>query len=1657
MQVSSIKHIQIINKMLTPDELKKLNIGSTGVGATDTAVKPTSLLDRIGIAKKEESGIDKMFPQFKGQEIKTKRPEELSTAGSFENKIPSDKFKMDELMSGRASIVKNPVTGKNEITSPDIETFNKAPDVARDVMLKDQFQKTPIAKTLNSPTLSRITGGLVDVTSDLPLKGIARIQAIGKPTYEEAYNSLMESKGDPNNSGFKKFMYQAQDSIPQMLIGLGLNFVPGVGKVLSTGYWTGLSLEGQRREKGVIGETGIGNVAIDVIGDRLLGNMLSGMLKTPKKLLQNSLAAIIKGAGTEGGTEVLQTFLRNANDYQSARTKEEKDQILANTKNYITSGDMAIEFGVGGLGGGLAVGGGIAAQKIQQRAIVKNIEENYIDRHISEALDVVNETPEAVKADTKGFIEQTKKNIVDGLRADGYGTQADEINSVDITNIKTVEQLNDQVKAKVEEAAKIELGVGDVSTIIGKTKEKIGEKVTSTIRTQREKSIDSLEQDYSKWVGETKTGKKIITKAERRTEALNRAGTEGRTPQRTLAEFGVIPQTLGTKFDTIEQAERFRQSSRPLLDAEEQALQEIRWQTPPISVDELITKAIQKAKATYDTPGNIEGQIGDIIQEMEALRRKYGDTIDIMDLWSEKSKYFKTVPFEQTTLKPFKRTSNYNIASTMQKTIEEIAKKAGYDDVAQLNREIGDIMQAATFLERLSGQSLKYGRIGKYMFMGVGAALGRTAVGKIFGALSGEFVANMLMQADVATPVKRLLLRNLQKTNPQAYEDTLAWIKKEGLERELRLLLPSYPLGSSRNPIITPPPADTSGIRIVEAQSQVIRDPKTGKFKKVFTSEEKTQSQPNALDINTAIKKQTNVSNIDDNNSTEEDMTLTQEIIRYFRNLEIGMSIKDVSGGEAGYKDIGPLTTKILSKLEGRTTVSKQFISDMTNSGDLKQVERDLIRNVLSTYKTGNTPNTGKVGEILNKDTLKVGDLVVAEPKNKNNPTRIGIVDEIKYDIHTDKAGHSIGPRFAMEQTENPLFGRFMAFDHFETIKRIQPTEDIINQINESIDEMNAGKRDMFPDTKKIREHYTIGTSDKINVTEFASKVKQELLPLKRTDASRPEMGIRKGGYQYESITLPEEIRGNVANYSEHIYNSPIKTSAADTHFSGVKPSMKEGYFGHTRVEDMATEKLSKADAEQLAIMRSDPEGAKMANKMFKQDKTRRVIEVQSDLYQKGGIEKAKQQAKQLSDAEFDKAMIEAKKKGMSIDEYMDSKVKPLEQYNDPTAHFRMVREEIKQAAIDGKTKLQFPTGETAMKIEGLGSSSKWFDGPAGDLDTIGDIPLRKDQLEVGKIINEADINGEGQDWIITDVLGDGKFKAVTKTVLEDHMDDMGTKSVSEAIENIKSGEFREAETFDISGKVDTQNPIYKFYESTLGKYLTNNFKAKLITDAQGVTWFEVDITPEMAKKPVMAFGKTTPAGMIAGTVLSAGLMAMLYAFDNPEEPEPEMTEEEKAMKEKLGYTKVDDGELEGIREDIKMSKRIRAGFIQSENRGARDRGENLYESVNPDTGDIGKYQVDPATLKKWSKPWLGKTYTDEEFKKDPDAQERFMDEFEAVVRRYKLSPEEMAVAWHKGWGAIGFSNMTFEEKKKDLMDSIEEHKGEAKEYIRQFLIGYNS
>jgi hypothetical protein len=200
--------------------------------------------------------------------------------------------------------------------------------------------------------------------------------------------------------------------------------------------------------------------------------------------------------------------------------------------------------------------------------------------------------------------------------------------------------------------------------------------------------------------------------------------------------------------------------------------------------------------------------------------------------------------------------------------------------------------------------------------------------------------------------------------------------------------------------------------------------------------------------------------------------------------------------------------------------------------------------------------------------------------------------------------------------------------------------------------------------------------------------------------------------------------------------------------------------------------------------------------------------------------------------------------KGTPI-EKRTAEIAKLEQYNDPTAHFRMVREEVAQAAKDGKTKLQFPTGDTAMKIEGLGTEEA-----QGLWQTANYDHIKLNELKPGQKLLQG---FDEKEWVVTDVLKDGKFKAVPK------------RNIGEIdINRIKKGELESAEIekwkniseeFDISGGADKSNPIYRFYEKTLGQYLKSKFNAKEITDSQGVKWFEVDINPEQGKQPIEAFG----------------------------------------------------------------------------------------------------------------------------------------------------------------------------------------------------------
>ncbi len=940
-------------------------------------------------------------------------------------------------------------------------------------------------------------------------------------------------------------------------------------------------------------------------------------------------------------------------------------------------------------------------------------------------------------------------------------------------------------------------------------------------------AVNELEQTYENLMSGTTAGKKKLDKLGSKTDALNNAGTEGRTPARVLAENGVIPERQGAKLDTYDQASRFKETVGPLRDANRQALAEVGLSTQPVPLADLEKNAVAAVRSTRNVDAGIADNLEKQIHtEFDKLRSAYGDAIPLSKVDEIKSARWDEV-FKNKSLvdaDKLKKDSDYAIAKAMQKTIEHVAAGAGHVEVAQLNREIGDRLEAAKFLEDLNGKTVKGGRLLKYVTTLIGSEIGGTTIpGKIIGAIGGNTVGNLIISNTIASPLKRIILRNLETRDPAAYTKTLEWLKKQNLDRETRLLLP---------------PAS-----FIPAEGTKDPTKYLGRTGDVPNQSKSPANQQTTKAMSTPII----------------DKSIPEKSAQVIPNSKK----KDIPNKQGGFisvpfKDSGDLTTKIVSKLEGKTSVSKQFISDLTNSGDVRQPERDLIRQILSDYPEG-------------KD---------------------------------------------------------------------------------------------------------------ISVKEFADKVKTELLPLDRTNP-------RKEGFQpkYENIALSDNLRGDVKNYKEHVYESPIKTSAGDVHFA----TQKHGnYFAHTRVEDMAD------------------------------GKTRRVIEAQSDLFQKGRLEGEKlpmgeaqnytreymnkrigemkvelANAKTPKEKKFFEGGIKSFEKTLA-DKYAprEAEIAKLEPYRN-TWHERIIREEIQQAAKDGKTKLQFPTGETAMNIEGLvNRTDKWV--------TLDNKLVDGKNIKDGDLITYQTHEGtphEDRRFLITKNNGDGTFRAVDsmtaendsglhelldkKNLLDDgrmpslqELHDVGTTGNKEVMDYLN----KIAEQLSAKDTVDTNNPIYKFYEKDVQKFL-NKLGAKKIVDDKGVSWIELPIDPKMAKQPVQAYGKASlgallpvagATGLGAVTAATASKPSKTTTVKNPDfkpaEQKPtefsipdrkvSVTEDDLSEAEKILFSELSNKGSEASRKD--EARKILNTAI---NRVVQSKGKSLKDILT--TGEyqgLGTKQYDLAS-----------------------------------------------------------------------------------------------
>lgn len=253
----------------------------------------------------------------------------------------------------RTRFIQEAAAGLDAMDRGEVEFNNKA-YLGKSLL---ETLSNPAVATLNTKAGKSTVGFISENSSNLPLKTIAAFSAIGDKTYEEAYGAWLTERNDPANPAWQKFLYEVQDAVPQTLIGVALSLGTaavtrnaGAGMAVSGAFYTALSADSQIQEKGEV--TSLANLAIDVVGDQVLNRALLGLFG--KGGSSNKIIAALGGMGIEGSTEVAQSLLKYANDYGNARTQAQKNEVLADAKNYVLNGGLLMEFGVGAVAGGLA-------------------------------------------------------------------------------------------------------------------------------------------------------------------------------------------------------------------------------------------------------------------------------------------------------------------------------------------------------------------------------------------------------------------------------------------------------------------------------------------------------------------------------------------------------------------------------------------------------------------------------------------------------------------------------------------------------------------------------------------------------------------------------------------------------------------------------------------------------------------------------------------------------------------------------------------------------------------------------------------------------------------------------------------------------------------------------------------------------------------------------------------------------------------------------------------------------------------------------------------------------------------------------------------------------------------------------------------------------
>lgn len=317
--------------------------------------------------------------------------------------------------------------------------------------------------------------------------------------------------------------------------------------------------------------------------------------------------------------------------------------------------------------------------------------------------------------------------------------------------------------------------------------------------------VNKVQQAYEDAAGATKSGISGMSKTAAKGLDSN--------PE-FLANAGILPETeeingrrvFTTGEDSVSQ-QTLQKRINDLTALRDEGISQAGQNTPRF-LEDLRNTALQKAESEFDGTDR-QSAIDHINQEFAAYKTQYGDGQGNINLTEEnkiKMSLQGKTKFDTTKSTTINRT-NKMMSAIARESVEKGADTAGLKNVGELNKIIQQHLDAVKFLQKINGQTIKGGRIGKYLAEGVGAMAGNAAggvfgggiggaVGTVAGAGAGALFSHFLQKFTSGGTISAAAIGRMAQEEPQVVQQFLDYVGKNG-EKIAPMLKPLQESGAS--------------------------------------------------------------------------------------------------------------------------------------------------------------------------------------------------------------------------------------------------------------------------------------------------------------------------------------------------------------------------------------------------------------------------------------------------------------------------------------------------------------------------------------------------------------------------------------------------------------------------------------------------------------------------------------------------------------------------------------------------------------------------------------------------------------------------------------------------------------------------------------------